>query len=404
MVILKPESNNAVPALGHRQPGNPNLGFRSAAEHPELPKSVLYVVTQSAPGGAQRYVLDLATSLPRSYEPIIGVGCDGGGGLLDLAKQAGLQTITLQALRRSISPLLDRHAIVELRRLYDKLRPSIIHLNSTKAGVLGSIAGGYKYCTVYTVHGWVFREQLPLWKTLAYMGAEKISARYLDGIIVLSESDYRAGAQLRIKRGKMRVIHNGIQHPQFISRSSAHQRISELCSIDLSERKLVLCIASFYPTKGISTLIRAMAAVDKRAVAVVLGDGELRLQLKHQIQELGLQASVFLPGYVPDAAELLLAADVFVLPSLKEGMPYALLEAMAAAVPIVATDVGGVREILSHRIVKAGDADELAAALNEQLLQPVHASQLPPTLKEMADQTVELYDQLIEQKSQAAQR
>jgi len=368
----------------------------AAAPAPDR-QTILYVITQSGPGGAQRYVLDLATHLPARFEAVICAGADGGGGLLEDARRTGLRVAPLTSLRRSISPLADQRAVQELRQLFASEQPAVIHLNSSKAGVLGSMAGGRRYRTVYTVHGWVFRERLSWWKRLAYVQAEKQSARYLDRIIVLSESDRSAGLKLGVAPEKLRIIRNGIQAPQFQPRQDARARLSELTGASLDSRPLILCVASFYPTKGLGYLIDAMAQVKPPALCVVVGDGELRPQLEQRIAELGLAGRVLLPGHVPAAAELLRAADVFVLPSVKEGLPYVLLEAMAARVPVVATRVGGVPEVISGLLVEPGAAQELAAAINAQLARPFIAPELPPTFEQMLEQTVQCYEELIGQ-------
>src|SRR3989344_796374 len=156
----------------------------------KIKPKLLYVITQGQWGGAQKYVYDLSLALREEFEIIVAVGePNDKPDLQNRLKKANLNYIQLRHLRRAISPWHDLLAIFELRRLYLKLRPSIVHLNSSKAGILGSFACQMSnvkcQMLVYTVHGWVFNEPLSLAKKKLYKLLEKITARAKSQIIVL---------------------------------------------------------------------------------------------------------------------------------------------------------------------------------------------------------------------------
>jgi glycosyltransferase involved in cell wall biosynthesis len=363
---------------------------------------VLYVVTQSAPGGAQRYVLDLAARLPQPFTPVIAAGCDGGGDLLRSAAAHGIRTLPLSQLRRSVNLGLDQRAVAEMKAVFSREQPAVVHLNSTKAGVLGALAADGKCAMVYTVHGWVFHEQLPAWRRLAYRQIERYSTRRLDRVIVLSERDHVAGIKLGVAPHKLVLIRNGIDPPVFLGREEARQRLTALCGWPLDKRRLVLCIAGLYPAKGLPYLVTALDQLPPECCCVVLGEGPLRPALERQARGAGLQGRLCFAGHVPDASELLPAADVFVLPSLKEGLPYVLLEAMAARVPIVATRVGGIPELLEAVLVEAGDAEALAQAIGLQLRQPRLTKARPPAVAQMLEATLKCYHEALASKGGGA--
>ncbi len=356
---------------------------------------LLYVITQTEFGGAQRYVLDLARAARDKYEVAVATGTDGDGEFISRLIQTGISHFKLEHLTRDISPLNDARCLLEMRGLYSRLKPDLVHLNSTKAGVLGSLACGRSVRSVYTAHGWVFNEELSPFKRQLYVTAERASATRLDRIIVLSRFDWERGAAEGIPREKMCVIQNGIEGQTYIPRDRARHELALWAAGLEADDPLVLCIANFYSTKGLTHLITAMQKVCARAKLLVIGDGELRSQLESEVRELGLDKRVLLPGRLADAARFIRAADVFVLPSVKEGLPYVILEALHADVPIVATAVGALPEILDYELVPAGQVKPLAAAINRQLASPRCSSVAPPSVLKMRQQTFDLYDEVL---------
>lgn len=371
---------------------------------------ILYLITQSDSGGAQRYVFDLANSLKSHHQVVIAAGLDGSGELFLKAEKAGIEYKKLKYLRRAINPIYDLPALLEIRRLIKSAKPDVIHLNSSKAGALGALAAklaGVKKI-IYTVHGFVFLEPMNILKKQLYVFIEKFSALFKTRLITVSEADRQAGLKYHItKAEKMITIHNGLDFSQlnFLPKDEARK---ELLKENYSASKVIIgTSANYYATKGLNYLIGAAKKIVQAipdAYFVLLGDGLERKKLEEQIKVNALEKH-FRLGYQEKAVRYLKAFDLFVLPSVKEGLPYAILEAMAAGLPIVASAVGGITEIIDQNqsglLVKAKNPEllakniialindrNLAKNLGEQALANVHKKF---SLDEMVKRTEKLY-------------
>lgn len=381
-------------------------------------KKILYVITQGEWGGAQRYVFDLARHLPAEYDVTIAVGEPGGSrDLQDRISDIGYQIsdikkislVQLRHLVRRISPWHDLRAVFELRSLYKKLRPNIVHLNSTKAGIIGSLAGirAMDYGKiVYTAHGWVFDEPLGVFRRWLYRVLEKYTARFKNIIIVLSDHDFDRAAQLGIAKTKLHIVRHGIKMSEPAAGDSLKQYFSDL-TIDTDGKHIFGTIANLYPTKGIDVLIKAIHKGGeqlKGALFVIFGEGDERAALEKLIKDCGLERKIFLVGSVDNASQLLPSFDTFVLPSRKEGLPYVILEAMQAHVPIIATRVGGIPELIENKksglLVHPDNVEELSEALvfavehPERMKEFANNSPTPPPLEKMVSDTTSLYHSL----------
>lgn len=324
-------------------------------------KKLLLVITQGGPwGGAQRYVFDIAKSLKDDFYIRVAVGeKDGDQTLQKKLKKEGIEVAQLNHLVRKISPLKDSLAIAELSKLYADFLPDIVHLNSSKAGVLGSLARRKRMRVVYTAHGWVFNEPLSFFKRSVYYMLEKVSGRYKDAVVVLSKRDKKEGERVA-KKDKLHIVPLGIE-----SGSISQKKLN----LELEHKFVFGTIANFYKTKGLDILIDAFAQVRKEhdnAVCVIIGDGEQRQVLERKIQKNDLETNIHLTGFLEDARQYLGNFDVFVLSSRKEGLPYTILEAQAAGLPIIATDVGGVSSVVDEKTgwcVTPEDVSALSSAM-----------------------------------------
>lgn len=325
-------------------------------------KRVLFVITQSEFGGAQRFLFDFITHLDRTeFEPFLAVGKTGDGELIS-ALDNRLPVYTLNLLTRDISLWQDWRAAWELRRLVKKIKPDVLFLNSTKAGFVGAFAATWPRSLphlriIYRIGGWTFNDPWPQWKKRLLILLEKISARWKDIIIVNNRHDLEQASQLGIRpREKILLVHNGLEAykinflPREEARLKLFEKIAKHAGKIFQTELLIGTIANFYPTKGLRYLIEAAEPFkDNDEVAfVVLGDGEERSVLEKKITEKRLEKRFFLMGKIPNARTFLPAFDVFILPSVKEGFPWVVLEAMAAKVPVVATAVGAVPEIIDN--------------------------------------------------------
>jgi len=313
-------------------------------------KKILFLVTQSEFGGAQRFIYRLITNLDLSkYDISVAAGPEGNdaNGLLFNLRKRGFRLFSLKFLKRGINPVIDFLGLIEIYRLIKKDRPDIVFLCSTKAGVLGSLAAKPNHKKViYRIGGWTFNDPRPKRKNNFYLWLEKKTAKFKDIIVNNAESDTRQAKELGIvPRKEILTIYNGVdaESLNFLPREKAKEFLK------IKSGFLVGTIANFYPAKGLEYLMEtAHLLKDKDIKFVIIGDGQERERLDKLSKKWGLE-SVFMPGAVPESYRYLKAFGAFVLPSLKEGFPWTIIEAMAAEVPVIATKVGAIPEIIEDK-------------------------------------------------------
>lgn len=317
-----------------------------------LKKRVLFVVTQSEFGGAQRFLYELISRLTDDYDVSAATGITGDQAFTAALKELGVPVYLLHHLERDADPVADILAIRELRSLIKKTAPETVFLNSSKAGFIGARAAlpFPKIKVIYRIGGWSFNDPRPGWQKKLWLTLERMSAKWKDYIIVNSQRDLDQALELGIRpREKMILVHNGLDpyRIDFLPREEARAQLSDRTGENLKNKKIIGTIANFYPAKGLNNFIEAAKQTELAdTVFCVIGDGSGRAKLEESIKNLGLNKKVFLIGRVDQAARYLPAFDVFVLPSLKEGFPWSVLEAMAAKLPVIATRVGAVSEVI----------------------------------------------------------
>ncbi|KKW18882.1 MAG: putative membrane protein [Parcubacteria group bacterium GW2011_GWB1_50_9] len=340
-------------------------------------KKILFVITKSNWGGAQRYVYDIATNVPRDrFEPVVAAG--GNGALIVKLKNAGIRTIAIRALDRDISIAKEILSFFSLLAIYRRERPSVIHANSSKAGGIGAAAawmykilsGASRPLVVFTAHGWGFNEPRPRTARIAIAAASALAGIFQDVVICINAADAKSARRL-IRKEKIVLIPNGIGAFTAIGRDDARKELSRLSAREIAQGEFLIgTIAELTKNKGHEYLLDALALVHARGIrvcAIWIGEGELQKILKEKIRARGLEKTIFLVGFLDDAEKYLSAFDAFVLPSLKEGTPYTMLEAMHAGVPVIATRTGGMPDLIQDSktgiLVRPADARELAAAI-----------------------------------------
>jgi len=305
-------------------------------------KKIIFVITKSNWGGAQRYVYDLATALPKN-EFEVGVAFGQLGLLAEKLQEANIATFSINALWRDISLTADIKSFFELVQIFRTEKPDIIHLNSSKAGGVGALAGRIAGVPkiIFTAHGWPFWEQRNLFsRTLIYLFSW-ITALLSHIVIVVSDYDLRVAQKMLFVRKKAVRIYNGI-NPQIEFGSGEKIR-----NAFPSGAVITGTVGELNRNKNQQALIEQAKNNPDMFVAIV-GDGEEREALEGKIKKYNLGGRVKLFGFIP-ANEALRGFDIFALPSIKEGLPYVLLEAKLAGLRIVANRIGGVGEILDAR-------------------------------------------------------
>ena len=348
-------------------------------------KRVLFVITQSEFGGAQRFLDILVSRLDKDgFELEVALGSTGTKDFLEESLiKGGINVRRVNNLARNPSPFKDLKAVFELRQLYKQTRPDIIFLLSSKAGFIGSLAARFKiqdskFKIIYRIGGWTFNDPWPTWKKKLWIFLEKLSARWKDVIIVNNKHDFDQAKQLGIKpRQNLVLIHNGLDvyRTEFLPSQEARLKLFEKASRQAGRifqtDIIVGTIANFYLTKGLKYLIETAEYFKNRddVAFFIIGDGDERTELENLISEKGLQKKVLLLGQTPDANKLLNAFDIFILPSVKEGFPWVVLEAMAAKLPVIATRVGAIPEIIEDgkngMLVEPAKPEQIAGRIQE---------------------------------------
>ena len=311
-------------------------------------KKVLFVITKSNWGGVQRYVFDLATHLPKDEFAVAvalgGTGARGAatGELASKLSSAGVRTIVVRNFMRDVSLGKEVQTFFELVRLFKNERPDVVHLNSSKAITLGALAARVAGVPniVSTVHGWAFNEVRPYWQKLLIKILHWLGVLLAHKTIVVSQFDKTQARRWPFVRNKIICIHNGIEPLALGSGDAIRAAFPPGAHITGTVGELT-------KNKNQVSLIE-QAQKDQQMYVAIVGEGELRGWLEQKIKAYGLENRVKFFGFMP-AAEVLKGFDIFALPSLKEGLPYVLLEAKMAGLPIVANRVGGVSEILDAK-------------------------------------------------------
>ncbi len=368
------------------------------------PTSVLVLITKSNWGGAQRYVYDLATRLPKEAFSVQ-VMAGGDGPLINKLREAGISANGGLSIGRDVNFSQDVKAFFSLVSILRERRPDVLHLNSSKIGGLGALAGrlaGIKNI-VFTAHGWAFNENRPLLQKIFIAFLYWVAMVLCHRTIVVSEGAKRQVHSWPLIKEKLVVIHNGIDKETGFARKNARLELTRMneavkkASESVSESNLIWIgtVAELHPIKGYEYAIKAVAECvaelkranpAKKIIYTILGTGEERERLISLIAELGLQDNVILMGHVDGAAQFVKAFDIFLLGSLSEGLAYVLLEAGAAAVPVVATAVGGIPEVVTDMssgiLVQPRNSKELAHALLFMVEHPDDRKKYAATLKE----------------------
>jgi glycosyltransferase involved in cell wall biosynthesis len=326
----------------------------------------LLLAAQPLDGGVARHVVALAEALPPGrFE--VDVACPRNS--QTWAALEGRPGLTLHAIQSHRHPAPgDVRSWLALQRLAG--RADLVHVHSAKAGFLGRLAAftrGKRAACAFTPHGWSF------WaadgaEAALYRRLERLAAHWCRAIVALSDDERSAGLEAGIGRpDQYRVIPNGVSLERFaLPRAPVRGRI--------------LIVGRLSAPKRPDLALRALALLRERvpeAHLQVVGDGPLRAESERLAAELGLGEAVSFLGYRDDVPQLLAEAECALLASDYEGCPLAVIEALAAGVPVVATDAGGVRELVGETgAVTAPEAAALAAALEDVLASPERAAAL----------------------------
>lgn len=310
-------------------------------------KKILYVITKSNFGGAQKYVYDLATHLPpENYDVTVVLG--GNGALGTMLEEKGIRVLAFSYWQRDIHFFDEIKTFFALIKLFRAEKPHVVHLNSSKIGGLGSLAARIARVpkVIFTAHGWHFNERRSILVRTVTYALSWFTVLFSHITIAVSEFDAAQGNRMPLVGKKVTCIHNGIEPFSLLEKNAARQ---ELAPHALEASLWIGTIAELHNNKGYDTALRAFALLAKErsdVSYVIVGEGDERKNLTTLARQLDITDNVHIVGNPKNARQYLKAFDIFLLNSTKEGLPYVLLEAGFAGLPVVATRVGGIPEII----------------------------------------------------------
>jgi len=350
-------------------------------------------VLEATVGGTRRHLLDVVTHLdPARFQ--VSVACSVRRDPLfrdDIAllRAKGIR-VDIIPMRRALRPFSDLVALLRLVRLMRRGGFDVVHTHSSKAGFLGRLAAKWVGvpCVVHTPHTFPFEMDVSPLARWCYVRLERVAARFTDYMVCVCPSQ-RTVAESLVGAARVAVIENGIAFPQYGGHYAA-RRMQAKADLGIDPGNFVVgVVGRFAPQKGHAYFIDAARRVAERLPYVrflLVGDGELREAIERQIVRAGLKDRFIIVGAREDGTDLLPSLDLVVLPSLWEGMPYALLEALAAGKPVIASCVGGMQDVIQDGVngvlVPPRDPVALAEAMVKVLENPVLGSKIGDRARE----------------------
>lgn len=376
---------------------------------------IMYVIDNLAFGGGEMAFSQIVNGLNRKrYEPFF--ACSEGGALMEKFEGSGVKFFPVNFKKRVCFRTLRR-----LREIFCSEKPCIIHSQGSRANFYTRLAAGRTkisklVCTIaMPVEGY----DVGFFKKAVYVALDRFTERYVDRFIVVSESLRKKLVEKHhISSEKIVKISNGVETDLFQpGGTDAKKKIAR--EFKLPEKAvLVGSIGRIVWQKGMKYLIQAIKEMDEKqgirdVRCLIVGEGELRSILEKEARDLGLEGRVVFTGFRQDIRDILSALDIFVMPSIREGQPIVLLEAMSMAKPIVCTDIEGINETVDDGstgiLVPPKDPAALSGAVISLLKDRAKADKMAEQAREVAGrnfdirdkirQHEELYERLIAERS-----
>jgi glycosyltransferase involved in cell wall biosynthesis len=350
------------------------------------PIRVLRVIARLNVGGPALHVAYLSAGLQeRGYETTLVAGelARGEESMAFVAESRGVEVRAVSELRRQVSPFRDVVAAFRLAGLIRSTRPDVVHTHTAKAGAVGRVAvvlSGIRPrpVVVHTFHGHVLRGYFGPLTAWGFRLLERILARTTDALVAVSPQVRDDLVRLGVAPAdKFVVVRLGIELEERVGgNGDARERTRRLLGIP-DDRFVVGWMGRMTAVKRTDDVLLALKGLHERGVPAALclvGDGPDRDQLEERAHELGIARDCFSLGYQDAVADWYAAFDAMILPSANEGTPVSVIESLAAGRPVVATDVGGVSDVVRDGVdgflVEAADVDALADRLQELAADP----------------------------------
>ncbi len=349
---------------------------------------IIHIITRLDMGGSAQNTLLTCLGLTERYDLVLVHGISLESQMTDWEKQSvdmgikkaeerGVKVILIPSLVRRIDPVRDFQTLFSLWRLMIREKPTIVHTHTSKAGILGRLAAKMAAVPIiiHTPHGHVFYGHFRSGPSRIFLVIERLFACITDCLIALTEKERKDYIELSVSNSENIVqIHSGVEIDRYLSTRVNVEKKKR--SLGLNPRaRVVGTVGWLLPIKGPMILLKAMGRVWEKLSEVELvyvGKGELQEALKAQAFQMGVSEKVKFLGWRDDVEEIMPIMDLFVLPSLNEGMGRVLVEAMAAGKPIVASDCGGIPDLVEHEqtglLVPPGNVQALAVAIQQILM------------------------------------
>jgi len=331
---------------------------------------ILQLITKSEPiGGAQMVLFNIVSGLKNKHDIYVISGQNGR--LIRELENLDIKCIIFPSLKRELSIINDINALLKFKMLLKEMKPDLVVSHSSKAGYISRIiCNQLKIPNIFTVHGWSFTTGVPLFKRIPYLFLEKIAGKISDKIICVSNYDKELALKYNItQQHRVRTIYNG-------SSDLLHRKQKKVFDI-----LNVVMVARFQKQKDHETLFKALEGLlNKRIVIHLIGDGPLEEKYKLMSRKMKLNNLVKFHGSRNDVGVFLNNADLFLLISNYEGLPLSIIEAMSCGLPIIASNVGGVKELVINNengfLINKGDYHHLQKSLEYILNNPNILNQL----------------------------
>lgn len=364
---------------------------------------ILHVATRHRRGGAERNLVHFTrVQQADGHEVHLAVGRDSM--VADFPPDLPVHEIP--ELVRSISPASDLAAVRRLRRLIDRERYDVVHTHQSKAGVVGRVAArGRVPQVIHTVHMASFGPGYGRAASTIFLRAERACARFTNVIVCVGDELRDRYIAAGVGRpDQYRVIHSPIDVDHFIAVRVARDERGKLIrgQLAIGGGQVVLTVASLEPRKRVDLIVERLApglAPGERTL-IIAGDGPERVALESMTVRLRISGAVRFVGHTDDVSGLMAAADVFVHAAVVEGVPQVVLQALAAGLPVVATEVIGLREVPQAPIAIArGDGRDMASLVEAMLERPAAAldpDALGPWTPPRVEAEIRGFDRLVE--------
>ena len=361
----------------------PSISNCADTSDPDDTLRILRVITRLNIGGPSIHVTLLSRHLYKlGYKTLLVSGeVEAGEGRMDYLVDCDVEHIYLPSLKRSINPFRDLGTLLKLIRIMKDFRPHIVHTHHSKAGTLGRLAGFFSGVPVivHTFHGHTFRGYFPRWISLCFRLVEKCLGTITDRLVAVSDS-VRFELVDRYKIApprKVEVIRLGFNLEPFLSAQCGI--LHDELELD-EDIRLVGIVGRLTPVKNhrfFLDMARTISREMDNVRFVIVGDGELKHQIVQLASRMNLSQKVFFLGWRRDLSQIYRSFSTTVLCSINEGTPVTLIESQAAGVPVIATDVGGVQEVMKNGetgiLVAPGDVEKFYKSVEKLISDPHQA-------------------------------